>query len=61
MAARLQPGRVEAAHQSLHHFVAKADWSDDRVLAAVRARVLPSTERPDPIRALIVDDIRIPK
>ena len=37
IAARMQPGRVQAAHQSLHHFVAKADWSDDMVLAAVRA------------------------
>ena len=41
MAARVEPGRVQAAHQSLHHFVAKADWSDEAVLAAVRGRVLP--------------------
>jgi SRSO17 transposase len=39
MAARVQPGRVQAAHQSLHHLVAKAEWSDDAVLAAVRAPV----------------------
>ena len=26
MAARVAPGRVQAAHQSLHHFVAKAEW-----------------------------------
>ncbi len=25
MAARVEPARVQAAHQSLHHFVAKAD------------------------------------
>ena len=61
MAARVQPGRVQAAHQSLHHFVAKADWSDEAVLAAVRVRVLPSIERHGPIRALIVDDTGIPK
>jgi SRSO17 transposase len=61
MAARVQPGRVRAAHQSLHHFVAKADWSDDAVLAAVRARVLPVIERQGAIRALIVDDTGIPK
>jgi SRSO17 transposase len=61
MAARVQPGRVRAAHQSLHHFVAKADWSDDAVLAAVRARVLPAIERHGIIRALIVDDTGIPK
>src|ERR687898_29729 len=29
IAARVEPGRVQAAHQSLHHFVAKADWSDE--------------------------------
>ncbi len=61
MAARVQPGRVRAAHQSLHHFVAKSDWSDEAVLAAVRARVLPVIERHGPIRALIVDDTGIPK
>ena len=61
MAARVQPGRVRAAHQSLHHFVAKADWSDDAVLAAVRDRVLPVIEQRGPIQALIVDDTGIPK
>ena len=61
MAARVQPGRVQAAHQSLHHFVAKANWSDDTVLAAVRARVLPIIKRRGPIRALIVDDTGVPK
>jgi SRSO17 transposase len=48
IAARVQPGRVQAAHQSLHHFVAKADWSDDAVLAAVRARVLPVIKQRGP-------------
>jgi SRSO17 transposase len=33
MAARIEPGRVQAAHQSLYHFVASADWSDDTLLA----------------------------
>ena len=61
MAARVQPERVQAAHQSLHHFVAKADWSDEAVLAAVRARTLPIMEQRGPIRALIVDDTGIPK
>ncbi len=61
MAARVQPGRVQAAHQSLHHFVAHADWSDVAVLAAVRARVLPIIERRSPIRALIIDDTGMPK
>ena len=41
MAARIAPQRVQAAHQSLHHFVAQAEWSDEAVLDVVRARVLP--------------------
>jgi SRSO17 transposase len=61
MAARVQPGRVQAAHQSLHHFVAKADWSDEAVAAAVRAQVLPIIQQRGPIRALIIDDTGMPK
>lgn len=61
MAARLAPGRVQAAHQSLHHFVAKADWSDEALLAVVRAEVLPAIEQQGPIRAWIVDDTGFPK
>ena len=37
IAARVRPEQVSAAHQSLHHLVAKASWSDDALLAAVRA------------------------
>lgn len=61
MAARVEPGRVQAAHQSLHHFVAKADWSDDALLAAVRTHVLPIIEQRGPIRGWIIDDTGIPK
>ena len=53
MAARVAPGRVQAAHQSLHHFVAKAEWSDAALLAVVRAQVLPVLERQGAIRAWI--------
>ncbi|WP_143138160.1 transposase, partial [Burkholderia ubonensis] len=28
MAARVDPLHASARHQALHHFVAKADWSD---------------------------------
>jgi SRSO17 transposase len=61
MAARMEPGRVQAAHQSLHHVVAKADWSDEVVLTAVRHRVAPAIERLGAIRAWIVDDTGFPK
>jgi SRSO17 transposase len=61
MAARVDPGRVGAAHQSLHHLVAKADWSDAALLAAVRGSVLPAIEHYGPIEAWIVDDTGIPK
>ena len=61
MAARVQPGRVQATHQSMHHFVANADWLDDTVLAAVRATVLPIIQQRGAIRALIVDDTGMPK
>jgi SRSO17 transposase len=61
MAARVDPGRVGAAHQSLHHFVAKAAWSDEAMLTAVRTEVLSIIERRGPIRAWIVDDTGFPK
>jgi len=61
MAARLHPDRVQAARQSLHHLVAKAPWSDEAVLAAVRAQVLPVMTRRQPMVAWIVDDTAIPK
>ena len=61
MAARVQPARVQATHQSLHHLVAKSDWSDDAVLRAVRDQVLPVIVRHGPIRALIIDDTGMPK
>ena len=61
MAARLEPARVQAAHQSLHHFVAKADWSDAALLALVRAQILPEIERHGPILAWVVDDTGFPK
>src|ERR687894_1379591 len=61
MAARIAPGRVQAAHQSLHHVVAKAEWDDAAVLGAVRQRVLPAIERHGPVRYWIVDDTAFPK
>jgi SRSO17 transposase len=65
MTASEQPERVRAAHQSFHHFVAKADWTDDAVLSGVRAHVLPAIvlpaiERQGPIRAWINHDTGVP-
>jgi SRSO17 transposase len=61
IAARVEPGRVQATHQSLHHLIAKADWSDRAVLGMVRTRVLPALELHGPIQAWIVDDTGFPK
>jgi SRSO17 transposase len=61
MAARVDPARVGAAHQSLHHFVAKAAWDDATLLAAVRAYALPAMLERGPIRAWLVDDTGLPK
>jgi SRSO17 transposase len=61
MAAQLAPGHVSAKHQSLHHFVAKAGWSDDAVLAATRSYALPKMRNQGPILAWIVDDTGFPK
>src|SRR3954462_14113147 len=61
MAARLDPARVGAAHQSLHHFVAKAAWDDAALLAAVRASALPAMLERGPVRAWLVDDTGLPK
>jgi len=35
MAARLEPERVQATHQAMHHVVAKAAWSDEAVLTRI--------------------------
>src|SRR3954462_5905393 len=61
MAARLDPRHVQAIHQSLHHFVAKAPWDDAAVLTAVRKQVLPALTRHGPITAWILDDTGFPK
>ena len=61
VAARLDPRHVQATHQSLHHFIAKALWSDAAVLAAVREQVLPALTRHGPITAWILDDTGFPK
>src|SRR5215216_3545328 len=46
MAARMEPGRVQAKHQSLHHVVAKAEWDDAALLRAVRYWIVDDTSFP---------------
>lgn len=56
MAARLAPGNVRRMHQSLHHLVADAPWSDEALLETVRGAVLPRMKERGPVVAWIVDD-----
>jgi SRSO17 transposase len=56
MAARLAPDNVRRTHQSLHHLVAAAPWSDEALLEKVRQSVLPRITRQAALAAWIVDD-----
>jgi SRSO17 transposase len=56
MAARVQPQNVRSAHQSMHHLVADADWSDATLLAAVASQVLPVLMKRSKTCHWIVDD-----
>ena len=58
---RLAPDHVRSQHQSMHHFVADAPWSDAAVLAVVREYVLPVLARHGGVRAWVVDDTGLPK
>jgi SRSO17 transposase len=44
MAARVDPMHASARHQALHHFVAKAEWSDREMLRRVCQRVVPQMD-----------------
>src|ERR1700676_3408251 len=61
LAAKTDPARLPAQHQSLLHFVGQAEWSDEWMLSKVRELVLPSIERHGPIEAWIIDDTSFPK
>lgn len=61
MAARVDPKRLRARHQSMHHFVANAAWEDAAVLRMARDLVLDAMERHGAVAAWIVDDTGIPK
>jgi SRSO17 transposase len=61
IAAATAPDATSAKHQSLLHFLAKGEWSDEKVLGKVRDLVLPQIERHGPIEVWIIDDTSFPK
>jgi SRSO17 transposase len=61
MAARLGGAKVRRMHQSLHHLVADAPWSDEAVLDRCLETVIPAMLRRDPVVAWVVDDTGFPK
>jgi SRSO17 transposase len=61
MAARLAPDNVRRMHQSLHHLVADAPWSDAAILEQARGYVLSAMKTKGPVQAWIVDDTGFPK
>jgi len=61
MAARVQPQQVRSAHQSMHHLVADAPWSDAAMLSAVAERVVPKLIEPNGTVHWIIDDTGFPK
>jgi SRSO17 transposase len=56
MAARLAPDNVRRTHQSLHHVVADAPWSDESVLRRVWEYALSAMTEQGPVVAWVVDD-----
>src|SRR6201998_4769324 len=61
MAARLAPDNVRRMHQSLHHVVADAPWSDEAVLDSSVDLVVPAMLKQGPVVAWVVDDTGFPK
>jgi SRSO17 transposase len=61
MAARLAGDNVRRMHQSLHHLVADAPWSDEAVLDRCLDCVIPAMLRRDPVVAWVVDGTGFPK
>jgi len=62
MAARVHPQDVPSAHQSMHHLVSTSDWSDEAMLVAVVAQILPALARSEDGPCYwIVDDTGFPK
>jgi len=60
LAAHIDPWHVSSKHQSLHHLVAKSDWSDEAILGGVREWVSPALKLEKGCY-WIVDDTGFPK
>ena len=60
MAAQVDPLRTRSRHQSLHHFVADANWSDEEMLLRVCQWVVPRMDFSDG-GWWIIDDTGFPK
>lgn len=60
MAARVDPLHASARHQALHHFVAKAEWSDEEMLRRVSQWVVPQMDG-SAGGFWIIDDTGFPK
>jgi len=61
MAARIEPRNVRSKHQSMHHFIAEAPWSDAAVLTRVYHYALPALCAHGGVESWIVDDTGFPK
>ena len=61
MAAKVDPRRAPARHQSMHHFVAVAPWDEEKVLRVARDYALAQMERHAPVLAYVIDDTAFPK
>ncbi len=61
MAARVRPDNVRATHQSMHHLVAQATWSDAALLSVVAGRVVPALVAEAGPIYWIIDDTGFPK
>ena len=60
MAAHLAPASTRSRHQSLHHFVADAPWSDEQMLLRVAQWAVPAMDFSDG-GWWIIDDTGFPK
>jgi len=60
LAAHIDPGNVRSRHQSLHHFVAEAPWSDRKLLDGVTQKVLEASGMQQRWH-WIIDDTGMPK